>query len=160
MNVGVLLACQTDLAPVPVDPARDVLDYVSAFSGVVGALLAAAAILYAARQSAQAKRDLARERRLEFELELLAEVRRQISITKFQHLSGYLGALVRDADDESEMPVLRAIVGTKSGPAGRQRRDDIRDDAKRRSADVQSEWLKVAAGEVDAAIDRRLKVRN
>lgn len=156
--VSVLWLCVLcdQAGPLPVDPVRDWLDYVSAFSGLVGALLAAVAILYAARLSAQAKRDLSRERRLEFELELLAEIRRQMSITKFQHLAGYVGALIRDAHEETDLAVLRAIVGTKSGPQGRQNRDDIRDHAKAQSQDVQSEWLKVAAAEIDAAIDRRL----
>jgi hypothetical protein len=157
MSVLIIPVRGTDAAPIPVNPARDFLDYVGAFSGVIGALLAAVAILYAARQSAQAKRDLARERRLQFELELLAKVRRQMSTTKFQHLSGYVGALVRQAEDEIDIPVLRAIVGTKAGPLGRQRRDEIRLDAKSRSTDVQSEWLKTAAAEIDAAIDRRLE---
>jgi len=157
--VGVLLiqACGTLPTPVPVDPSRDWLDYVSAFSGLVGALLAAVAIIYAAKQSTQAKQDLVRERRLEFELSLLAEIRRQLSSTQFQHLSGYVGALITDASDESDIPVVRAVVGTKSGPIGGRLKDQIREDAKNRSADVQSEWLKAAAEEIDAAIQRRLE---
>jgi hypothetical protein len=143
--------------PLPVDPSRDWLDYVSAFSGLVGALLAAVAIIYAARQSAQAKRDLVRERRLEFELGLLAEIRRQLSITQFQHLSGYVGALIVDGTDETDIPLVRAVVGTKSGPEGRRLRDQVREDAKKRSAGEQSDLLKAAAGEIDAAIQRRLQ---
>ncbi len=148
--------CNSGPAPIPVAPPRDWLDYVSAFSGVVGALLAGLAIAYAAWQSVQTKRDLTRERRIEFELGLLAEIRRQMSITQFQHLSGYVGALIPDSNDESDLPVLRAIVGTKSGPTGRQKRDQIRDSSRSRSADVQSEWLRAAAVEVDTAIDQRL----
>lgn len=141
--------------PVPVDDARDWLDHVTIWSGAVGALLAAFAIGYAAWQSVQTKTDLVRERRLEFELGLLAEIRRQMSITQFQHLSGYVGALVRDTQDETDIPVLRALVGTKAGPNGRRRRDEIADAARGRAADPQADWLQCAAKEVDAAIQRR-----
>ena len=138
------------------DPGRDWLDYVGAFSGLVGALLAAVAIIYAASQSKAAKQDLVRERRAEFELNLLAEIRRQHSITQFQHLDGYVGALIADPTDESDIPLVRALVGTKSGPVGQQLKDGIHDEAKRDGHDVQDQLSRVAIEEIDSAIQRRL----
>jgi hypothetical protein len=150
-------AWRTLPTPLPVDPSRDWLDYVSAFSGLIGALLAAVAIIYAARQSTKAKQDLVRERRLEFELSLLAEIRRQLSVTQFQHLSGYVGALVTDPGNETDIPLVRAVVGTKLGPLGRQRMDQIHDQVKSQGGDVRGAWAKAAEEEVDSAIQRRLK---
>jgi hypothetical protein len=94
------------LAPIPVSPTLGWLDYVGAFSGVLGALLAALAIWYSFTQAAKAKRDLIRERRTEFELSLLAEIRRQMATTKFAHLAGYVGALVGDPGDETDIPAI------------------------------------------------------
>jgi hypothetical protein len=145
------------MAASPVESSRDWLDYVSAWSGLAGALLAGAAIAYAAWQAAQSKKDLVRERRLEFELGLLAELRTQMSITQFQHVSGYVGALVRSSDDETDLPVLRAVVGVKSGPRGNQLKRDSSAAAKERGVDPHGELLKVAVGEIDAAIERRLR---
>jgi hypothetical protein len=138
------------------DSARDWLDYAGAFSGLVGALLAAVAIGYAAWQAAQSKRDLIRERRLEFELGLLAEMRRQMSVTQLQHLSGYVGELIVDPADETDIPVLRAALGVKSGPKGTRRRDELANDASGRG-DRFSRWLAEAEKEVDAAIQRRIE---
>lgn len=138
------------------DPVRDWLDYAAAISGVVGVLLAAFAVWYASRQSADAKRDLIRERRLEFELGLLAEIRRQMSVTQLAHLSGYVGALIRNADDEQDLPVLRALIGTKSGPKGIELKRSIVGNEPAGSSDVQRRLLDRSIGEVDEAIDRRL----
>ncbi|MFD7023435.1 hypothetical protein [Promicromonospora sukumoe] len=142
--------------PVLVEQYPDWLDYMGAFSGLVGAFLAASAIWYASRQSVNAKRDLARERRTEFELGLLANIRHQMSITKFQHLAGYVGALIVDATDETDLPVLRAIIGIKSGPLGILRKEKIK-----QSTSVihqqEEERMRVATEEVDAAIQRRLE---
>lgn len=137
--------------------ARDGLDYLSAYSGLAGAMLAGIAIVYAAWQNSKTKRDLIRERRLEFELGLLAEIRRQMSVTQFQHLAGYVGALVTNPSDEADLALLRAAIGVKSGPIGRARRDEVAKDARTRGADRQAEWLLAAAAEVDAAIQRRLE---
>ncbi len=135
---------------------NDWLDYVSAFSGLLGALLAAAAVGYAAWQAAQTKRDLIRERRLEFEFGLLAEIRHQMSVTQLQHLAGYVGALIVDPADETDIPVLRAAVGVKSGPKGMRRRDELaREEGG--GGDRFSRWLAEAEGEVDSAIQRRIE---
>lgn len=136
---------------------RDWLDYVGSLSGLVGALLAAVAIAYAAWQAAQSKRDLIRERRLEFELGLLAEIRRQMSITQLQHLSGYVGALIVDQADETDIPVLRAALGVKSGPEGERRRDELAAEESSGRGDRFSRWLEEAQREVDAAIQRRIE---
>jgi hypothetical protein len=155
--IGVVVLRASCGHSVPVDPSRDWLDYLSAWSGLIGAALAALAIIYAAWQSVQTREDLVRERRLEFELGLLAKIRRQMSVTQFQHLSGYVGALIADSKDETDVPVLRAVIGTKPGPEGRRRKDRIAEDARSRLVEAHVEWLKEAAAEVDAAIQRRLK---
>jgi hypothetical protein len=143
--------------PIPVDPSRDLLDWVGAFSGLVGALLAAYAIFYASRQSAEAKRDLIRERRAEFELGLLAEIRRQMSITQFQHLAGYVGALIPNSVDETDLPALRAAIGVKAGPNGQRYVDEVRAEARGARQDAQHQLLITAQIEVDDAIQRRLR---
>ena len=125
----------------------------SAFSGLAGALLAGLAILYAARQSVNAKRDLIRERRVEFELALLADIRRQMSITGLAHLAGQIGALVTDEQDESELQVLRAATGIKGTKSGARARDSVADTS---SPNAQAAWVRVAEAEVDAAIKSRL----
>lgn len=132
------------------------LEYVGTFSGVVGALFAGFAIWYAAWVSAQSRRDLIRERRLEFELNILAEIRRQMSITQLQHLAGHVAALIVDPADETDIPVLRAVLNVKSGPVGRQRRDELANGVPG-TGDRLSRWLAEAQNEVDAAIQRRIE---
>lgn len=153
--ISPILICSA--APLAVEDSRDWLDYVAIWSGAVGALLGALAIAYAAWQSVQTGKTLVLERRLEFELGLLAEIRRQMSITRFQHLSGYVGALIRHPEDETDIALLRAVVGMKSGPEGKRRKGEIAEQARARSADPQAELLKAAAAEVDTAIQRRLE---
>lgn len=151
------LAAATRSAVVAIaQESRDWLDYVGIGSGAIGALMAAGAIVYAAMQARNLKRDMIRERRLEFELGLLAEIRRQMSITQFQHLSGHVGALVSDPTDESELAILRASVGVNAPEGAIRRKKDIVADAKRKEEDVQTALLKIAREEVDAAIRRRL----
>jgi hypothetical protein len=156
-NVSVTNSATALIPLTPVEPVRDWLDYAVGFSGVVGALLAALAIAYAARSAAQSKRDLIRERRLVFELGLLAEIRRQIGFTQFAHLSGYVGALIRDANDETDLPVLRTAIGTKGGPIGHNLTSNIVGDRPRGSSEAQQLLLARATQEVDEAIDRRLE---
>lgn len=140
--------------------ARDWLDYLSAWSGLIGALLAGAAIAYAAWQSAQAKKDMIRERRLDFELRLLADIRYQMSVTGLQHISGYVGALISEPSDETDVPVLRASLGIKAGPLGKARFGEIRAAARERNEDERAELMPTVTVEVDAAITRRLLERN
>lgn len=142
--------------PIPVDPTTGWLDYVGAFSGLVGALLAALAIWYSFRQAAKAKEDLIRERRFEFELGLLAEIRRQMSTTGFAHLAGYVGALIADARDETDIPLLRAVVGIKAGPRGQRMKEDVIAGEREGFPETQSKLQRVAEQEVDAAIQHRL----
>ena len=139
-----------------VEPVRDWLDYLSVFSGVIAALLAAAALAYAGWQTARAKRDLVRERQLEFELGLLAEMRRQMGVTQLQHLSGYVGALIRDPGDETDLPVLRAAIGIKQGPEGVRQKNALIGENRAGSSEAQTLVLKTAIREVEAAISRRL----
>jgi hypothetical protein len=138
---------------------HDWLDYVAAFSGLIGAALAAVAIAYAARQSAEAKRQLVRERRIEFELGLLAEIRRQMSMTDLQHLAGYVGALITDPEDETDLPTLRAAIGVKGGPRGEARQAQIEAQESYQPSVYGSMGVikREAEAEVDAAISRRLR---
>lgn len=138
---------------------HDWLEYVAGFSGLVGAALAAVAIVYAAWQSSETKQQLVRERRIEFELGLLAEIRRQMSITDFQHLAGYVGALITDPDDETDLATLRSAIGVKGGPKGEARRAQIEaEESSSPSAYGSVGALKrVAEAEIDAAISRRLQ---
>lgn len=142
---------------VSVDDPRDWLDYVAVWSGLIGAMLAAFAVGYAAWQAKESKAALVRERRLEFELGLLAEMRRQMSITSFQHLSGYIGALIVDADDETDIPLVRATTGTKAGPIGKARLAEFSDtDQFAAAMRPTREWVRAAEVEIDSAIERRL----
>lgn len=148
------------LAAAPIvrtEDARDWLDYVAVWSGVVGALLAAFAVGYAAWQASETNRALIRERRLEFELGLLAEMRRQMSITLFQHLSGYIGALIVDSDDETDIPLVRATTGTKAGPVGKALLVKFSSSGTIMAAMQPSrEWVQACEVEIDSAIQRRL----
>lgn len=158
VRVRTLLECpDPSHALAPLSTNRDWLDYLSAWSGLIGALLAGLAIAYAAWQAGQSKRDLVNERRLEFELGLLAEMRRQMSVTQFQHLAGYIGAVVSQPDDETDIPTLRAVVGVKPGPRGEALRREIADGAKRGNVDPHGALLVAAAKEIDEAIQRRLR---
>jgi hypothetical protein len=136
------------------DTSRDLLDYVADFSGLAGALLAAFAIWYASRQSSQSKRDLIRERRLEFELGLLVEIRSQMAITGLAHLSGYVGALIIDPSDETDLPLLRAAIGMKPGPEGERQLLAL---GQQGSPAQQRMRVEKAEAEVDASIQRRIE---
>lgn len=144
-------------SPVPVDPISDWVDYLGVVSGAIGALLAAVAIWYAFRQSAAAKRDLIRERRLEFELGILADLRRQMGVTKLSHISGYVAALVRDPADETDLPLLRSAIGVKPGPRGSELREAVVGGDREGSGEAQSRLLRAAQVEVDEAIQRRFE---
>lgn len=91
-----------------------------AVNGVIGfvtlvALLVALAQVRQARADATAARQaIARERRLSFELALLADIYDQWATSGPQHLSGHISALIIDAKDDSDIPLLRVATGTKS----------------------------------------------
>jgi hypothetical protein len=135
---------------------RDWLDYLGAFSGVIGAVLAAMAIAYAGFQSVAAKRDLIKERQLGFELGLLAELRREMGVTQLRHISGYVGALIRDPAEETDLPVLRAAIGMKQGPEGVCEMNALLARLAPGSPEAQTLVLRRAIDEVDSAISRRL----
>ncbi|MBC9733555.1 hypothetical protein [Nocardioides marmotae] len=155
----IIRLCSAVRDPVPVDPVNDWVDYLGAFSGIIGAVLAALAIFLALHQSASARRDLIQERRLEFELRLLAEIRDQMSTTGLAHLSGYVGALVPNPSDETDLPLLRASIGVKAGPQGQAAKKALVGGEREGSSEVQSRLLSQAAQEVDDAIQRRLESR-
>lgn len=137
-------------------PRHDLLDYLSGLSGVVGVLIALSAFIYSLVQSDRTNRRAIQERRTEFELGLLAEIRRQMSITGLQHLAGYVGALITDPENKADIPVLRAAVGTKATESGRIERDRISDTARGTGVDPRQALISHAEAEVDSAIQRRL----
>ena len=141
-------------AIVVLDTPRDLLDYIADFSGLAGAVLAAVAIWYAAWQSARSKRDLIRERRLDFELGLLVEIRSQMATTGLAHLSGYVGALIIQPSNETDLPLLRAAIGVKAGPEGKRLLLAL---GQHGSRDQQGLRVKEAEAEVDASIQRRIE---
>lgn len=136
------------------DAPRDLLDYIADFSGLAGALLAALAIWYAAWQSDRSKRDLIRERRLDFELGLLVKIRSQMATMGLAHLSGYVGALIIRPSDETDLPLLRAAIGVKAGPEGKRLLLALGQGG---SLNLQGLRIKEAELEVDASIQRRIE---
>ena len=138
---------------------RDWLDHVAVWSGFFGALLAAGAIGYAAWQGAQSKKDLILERRLEFELRLLADIRHQMSVSGLQHVAGYVGALVKDPSDETDIPTLRSAIGMKGGSEGARRVQASQRAAAAANTDSHAALLASIAAEVDESIQRRLTGR-
>jgi hypothetical protein len=139
------------------------LDYISAFSGVLGALFAAGAILYASRQTQSARRDLAHERRMDFELGVLAELSEQFATTGTDHLRGHLLSLIREEHDETDLPTLRALLGVRAGEVGKLQLAALKrlaaaEDPQQYSAFPRSQLVKsMIAREIDDAIVRRLR---
>jgi hypothetical protein len=155
---------------VSVEVVPDWLEWVTACASLVTALLALLAIWYAGRlaqrtreeaalAAQQAQIEAAEERRLQFELSVLAEMSRQHDITGLQHLGGYARSIIRPDSPEDDLPLLRTLEDVHptelgaakdrdieaeldlSGPAGRGTRDLRR--------------LRAVGREIEDAIDRR-----
>jgi hypothetical protein len=137
---------------------RDWIDYLSAFSGIAGIVLAITALCYSIWQSNQTKQDAIRERRVEFELGLLAEIRRQMAATGFSHLAGFVGALVVDPSNETDIPMTRAKVGVKATAEGQRMLIDLVNRTKNASALPELALQTAMEAEVDAAIQSRLEM--
>lgn len=144
-------------AVVVASPGRDWLDYVSAFSGLAGILIALVALGYSIWQANQTKLEAIQERRNEFELGLLAEIRRQMAVTGFQHLAGYVGALVVDPENETDIPMTRAKIGVKSTAEGKRKLAALKERAKDSSLSPELALIVEIEGEIDAAIQSRLE---
>ncbi len=146
------------------------LTWVGAVSTVVTAVLAVLAVRYAGQQAQrtreeaavaaqEAREDAARERRLQYELSVLAEMSRQHDITGLQHLGGYTRALVRaDAPDE-DLPLLRTLMAvhpTELGAARSRAIDEEVEEAGLSGRGTRDTRRSRAVGrEIEEAIDRR-----
>lgn len=146
------------------------LAWVIAVSVVVSAVLSLLAVRFATREAqrtreeaaaaaAEAREEAARERRLQYELSVLAEMSRQHDITGLQHLGGYTRALVRaDAPDE-DLPLLRTLMAVHPTELGAARSRAIDEEveeagiAGRGTRDTRR--ARVVGREIEEAIDRR-----
>ena len=144
--------------------------YLVALCTVVALALAVVALRFAATQAQrtreeaaeQAERgrsDAARDRRLQFELTVLAEMSRQHDITGLQHLHGYTRALIRSDADEQDLPLLRALVDVHPTDAGRAKLKAVDADMEAQGAGVRSNRdglrSRAVGREIEEAIDRR-----
>ena len=155
---------------VTVEVVPDWLAWATACASLVTALLALFAVWYAGRlaqrtreeaalAAQEARAEAAQERRLQFELSVLAEMARQHSITGLQHLGGYARSIIRPDSPEEDLPLLRELEGIHptglgaakdreidaeldlSGPVGRGTRDLRR--------------TRAVGREIEDALDRR-----
>ena len=148
------------------------LAFVTAVATVTAAVLALVSIWYAARLAQQTRAEAAaaaqedraeaaRERRLQYELMVLAEMSRQHDITGLTHLGGYTRALVRADAPDDELPLLRHLMDVHPTELGA---------AKDRAIDEEIETQGLAARgtrdtrraravgrEIEDAIDRRTR---
>lgn len=152
MLSGAIYAGDTRLSAAAqlVEIQADWLTYATAVATVLAAVLALASVLYSARQARRAERMLLRERRADFELGLLAEMRRQLGVTGTKHLDGYIAALIRPGADDADIPLLRSELNWHpvQAPQG-QRLADLETQGRRA--------LQTAmAVEIQEAIERRL----
>ncbi len=141
------------------------LDYLSAFSGVVGTVLALAAFAYSLAQARKAERAALRQRQLQFELSLLAEASRQFALTRtFAHIAGHLRALRASSQAPDELRILRAATGVEPSPGGLADLAELRDNATRSAPDdyqarqaAEVAVFDAVTREIDGAIQTRLK---
>ncbi|MBT9608151.1 hypothetical protein [Microbacterium sp.] len=81
---------------------------------LIALIVALAQVRQARADATAARKAVARERRLAFELALLAEIYDQWTITGTQHIRGHISALIVDPTSEKDIPLLRVATGTKS----------------------------------------------
>lgn len=147
--------------------------YVSAGATVVAVLLAAFAVWYAARQAqrtreeaaalaAEAREQARTERRLQYELGVLAEMSRQHGITGLLHLDGYVRSLIRADSPDEDLPLLRKLADvfpTELGvalDATIDREVEALGAAARGTRD--SRRSRAVGREIEEAIDRRMRL--
>jgi hypothetical protein len=110
--------------------------------------------------SQQAREEAAEERRLQYELGVLAEMSRQHGITGLQHLGGYVRSLVRPDSPDEDLPLLRVLEDVFPTPVGEQKSRAIEEQlegeglAARGTRD--SRRTRVVGREIEDAIDRRM----
>ncbi len=153
------------LAVEKVQVQADWLTYATAGATVLAAALAVASIAYSARQARKAERALIRERRLDFELGLLAELSSQHALTGLQHLQGHVRALLAGGGEGDEMPVLRAYTGIASDAGAHAVLEEVRTVGRARVEGAVGRFaaddaVSAAVGaEIADAIERRLSAR-
>lgn len=147
------------------------LAWVVAAAVVVSAVLSMLAVRFATREAqrtreqavaaaAQAREEAARERRLQYELGVLAEMSRQHGITGLLHLGGYVRSLVRADSPEEDLPLLRALEDVFPTELGERKQREIDEQvegeglAARGTRD--SRRSRVVGREIEDAIDRRM----
>lgn len=137
---------------------------------VLSAVLSLAAVRFATREAQrtreeafaaaeQAREQAARERRLQYELGVLAEMSRQHGITGLLHLGGYARSLVRADSPEEDLPLLRVLEDVFPTELGERKHREIEEQvegeglAARGTRD--SRRARVVGREIEDAIDRR-----
>jgi len=124
-------------------------------NGVIGLVTLAALVValiqvrHAREEATAARAAVATERRLTFELQLLAQMYDQWGVTGTAHMAGYVNALIRDTADERDIPLLRAATGAKSTKQGQELLASLRRGTEAFNAEIRKE--------LDMAIERRLK---
>ena len=165
------LSVQTvDSPAVRVELSSGWLPYVLTAVAVLALGLALLAVWYASRQAQltreqaaqaalEAREEAALERRLQYELGVLAEMSRQHDITGLQHLGGYTRALVRADAPDDELPLLRRLMDvhpTELGAAkDREIEEQIEGEGLAARGTRDSRRARVVGREIEDAIDRR-----
>ena len=143
---------------------------VIAVAVVLSAVLSLAAVRFATREAQrtreealaaaeQAREEAARERRLQYELGVLAEMSRQHGITGLLHLGGYARSLIRADSPEEDLPLLRVLEDVFPTELGERKHREIEEQvegeglAARGTRD--SRRARVVGREIEDAIDRR-----
>ena len=147
------------------------LAWVIALAVVTCAVLSLLAVRVATREAqrtreeglaaaVQAREEAARERRLQYELGVLAEMSRQHGITGLLHLGGYARSLVRADSPEEDLPLLRVLEDVFPTELGERKSREIEEQvegeglAARGTRD--SRRTRVVGREIEDAIDRRM----
>jgi cell division protein FtsL len=137
---------------------------------VLSAVLSLMAVRFATREAQrtreealaaaqEAREEAARERRLQYELGVLAEMSRQHGITGLLHLGGYARSLIRADSPEEDLPLLRVLEDVFPTELGERKHREIEEQvegeglAARGTRD--SRRTRVVGREIEDAIDRR-----
>jgi len=114
----------------------------------------------AAAAAAEARVEAARERRLQYELGVLADMSRQHGITGMQHLGGSIRSLIRADSPDEDLPLLRVVEDVFPTHVGEKKSRAIEEQiegeglAARGTRD--SRRSRAVGREIEDAIDRRM----
>lgn len=160
----------TSAAAIEVSP-TGWLAWLVAAAVVLSAVLSLVAVRVATREAQrtreqalvaaeQARAEAAIERRLQYELGVLAEMSRQHGITGLLHLGGSVRSLVRPDSPEEDLPLLRVLEDVFPTDLGERKHREIEEQvegeglAARGTRD--SRRARVVGREIEDAIDRRM----